>query len=200
MTDVGGSRRGKYAKLEDVQFAFAMIRDLELHRRNPSSRPKFMIHGRVYPYHEITRRVQRAKKSGTWIQESFGNIPQPGHIKIIPARISPTQSDESSTDDGQDSRDTTSSVRVIDWESQMDYLSHYCYHQLAIHDDVRMFTTPSDPEALQKTAKLCYNITRYLKGAHDKGLFISNDAGELVSRSSSRSLTNLMSMKQPPRS
>ena len=191
MTDVERSRRGKYAKLEDVQFAAAMIRDLDLHLRSPSSRPKFLIHGRIYPYHEIARRVQRAKKSGTWIQESFETKPQPGHIQIIPARTSSTQTDGSSTHDGEDSQDATSSVRVVDWERQMENLSHYCFHQLAIHDEVRMFTTPSDPEALQKTAKLCYNITRYLKGAHAKGLFISNDAGELVSRSSARSLMNL---------
>ncbi|KEQ73091.1 hypothetical protein M436DRAFT_64246 [Aureobasidium namibiae CBS 147.97] len=191
MTEAGRSTRGKYAKLEDVQFAAAMIRDLGLDRLSPSSRPRFLIHDREYPYHEIARRVQRAKKSGTWIQKSFGAKPPPAHIQIIPARTNATNVDVSSTNNCQHAHDDISTVSVIDREGQTEYVFDYCAHLLAYQNNMRILTTPSDPDAMQKTARLCYHISRYLKGAQDKKLFVSNDAGELISRSSARSLINL---------
>jgi len=191
MAEVGRSTRGKYAKLEDVQFAAAMIRDLGLDRLSPSSRPKFLIHDREYPYHEIARRVQRAKKSGTWIQESFGTKSPPAYIQIVPARTNATKVDVSSTDNCQHAQNEISTVSVIDREEQIDYVFDYCAHLLAYQNNMKILTTPSDPEAMQKTARLCYHISRYLKGAQDKKLFVSNDAGELISRSSARSLVNL---------
>lgn len=189
--DVKTTRRVKYTKLEDIQIVAAMMRNLEVHRIHPSNRPNFLIHGRIYSVHEIARRVQRAKKSGTWTQESLGTIPQPGHIQIIPARTSTTPNDQCSTGNSQGSRVTIPSMLMIDRNGRVNNLLRYCSHQSAMHDPVRMFTTPSDPDALKKTAELCFNISRYLKGAHDKGLFIGNDRGELVSRTSAQSLTNL---------
>lgn len=146
MAQVGRSTRGKYAKLEDVQYTAAMIRDLGLDRLSPSSRPKFLIHDREYPYHEIARRVQRAKKSGTWTQESFGTKSPPAYIQIIPARTNATKVDVSSTDNCQHAHDEISSVTVIDWEGQTDYVFDYCALLLAYQNNMRTLTTPSDPE------------------------------------------------------
>ena len=191
MTELVESRRGKYAKIEDVQFIAAIIEERQLHLASPSSRPIFLLDGRIYPYTEVARRKRRAKKSGTWPEKLDSTIPWPDNIRMIPARKSSTQSEVLPANVCQRLRNETSLVHTTSSEEQTEYLFHYCYHQLVLQQDTRMYTVPSDPEALQKTARLCYNISRYVKGAHDQGLFITNDTGELVSRSSPTSFTNL---------
>jgi hypothetical protein len=191
MTDTRQSRRGTYVRLDDVRFIAGVIRDRELYLRSPSSRPIFVCKGKIYPYSEVARRKHRAKLSGAWDRGSKSKIQQPDHIKILPPGTSPSPSDESSTDDCQSTWDLTSPVQVIDWKGKTEYSPTYYSPQLVFLDDTKIFTALSDPPELHITEKLCYNISVYLKEARDKNLFTSNDAGQLVSRSSADSFTHL---------
>jgi hypothetical protein len=183
------SRRGRYARPEDVMFFAAMIRDLELDRRSPSSRPTFMLNGKKYPYKEVARRIQRAKTSGHWPQEFNITIPQPDHIQVIPPRTRSTKCEH--TDECQDSQDATSSIRKIDHERQTDHLSEDRSCRLVFQDDTKISIALPNLKELQMTERLCYSISVYLKSAREENRFTSNDAGELVSRSSAKSFTNL---------
>ncbi|KAI7328888.1 hypothetical protein KC315_g6421 [Hortaea werneckii] len=60
-----------------------------------------------------------------------------------------------------------------------------------MNNDARISVAPSDPDELLVPTSFCYYIVRYLRGAHDNGLFVSNDTAELVSRSSAESFKNL---------
>jgi hypothetical protein len=190
MADLRGrSRRGRYARPEDVMFFAAMIRDLELDRRSPSSRPTFMLNGKKYPYKEVARRIQRAKTSGHWPQEFNITIPQPDHIQVIPPRTRSTKCEH--TGDCQDLPDTTSSIQTIDQEGRMDHLSRDRSCQLVFQDNPKISIALPNSNELQMTERLCHNISLYLKAAREEHRFTSNDAGELVSRSSAKSFTNL---------
>jgi hypothetical protein len=169
-------------------FFAAMIRDLELDRRSPSSRPTFMINGKRYPYKEVARRIQRAKISGHWPREFNITIPQPDHIQIIPAQISPSKSEH--TDDCQDFREATS-IHTIDQEGQADHLSEDRSCQLVFQDDTKISIALPDSKELHMTARLCHYISVYLTAARGENRFTSNDAGQLVSRSFVTSFTNL---------
>jgi tetratricopeptide (TPR) repeat protein len=178
MTDLQGSARGKYARLEDIRIAAAMIEHLGLYRLSPPSRPRLLINGKVYSMSEVARRERRAKLSGTWFQEdSSSTMPPPGHIQIRQAQTNHKTWD--------------TAFHIPGWEGQMDYSPDYYPHKLLFQDDTKFLTTPSDPKELRNAERLCYYISNYLKRAHDNGQFVSNDAGELVSRSSAQSFTNL---------
>jgi aminoglycoside phosphotransferase (APT) family kinase protein len=191
MADLRNRKRGKYATLEDVQFLAAVIRDQELHRRMPSSRPIFLFNGKHYPYKEVARRIQRAKVSGTWPRDLNITIPQPDYIQIIPAGTGSIESDASGGDDRQDPLDTTLTIHRIDQEGQTHYLSHGCSYQMVFQEDTKIFTVLSDSKEMRMTARLCHYISVYLKAAREEERFTSNDAGELVSRASAKSFTNL---------
>jgi hypothetical protein len=163
--------------------AFIQVQRLDL--LSPSSRPTFKIYGKEYQYKEVPRRIQRAKASGHWPQVFNIAIPQPDHIEIIPARAGSTEFDASEGDNHQNSRDTTLSIHSIDQEGQTDYF------QAVLQDNPEISIALPNSKELQMTERLCYNISSYLTAARRENLFISNDAGQLVSRSFATSFTNL---------
>jgi hypothetical protein len=191
MTDIKGPARGKYVKLEDVQYADALIQHLGLYRLSPPKRPKILINGSVYPLSEVARRRHRAERSGTWFQESNRTTPLSGNIRIVFTQTNSSRSDVFTKDDGQKFWNATSNVQFTGQNEQMDNSSLNFPYQLFFLDDKRMSPTLSDPKELRNAEGLCHYISEYLRRAHEDNLFISNDAGELVSRSSAESFTNL---------
>jgi hypothetical protein len=204
-THAPGSRhpkRGKYAKLSDIQFIASVMQERMMDPRRPLSPIRFLINGKLYRYSEIARRIRRAEKSAIfWSDSSAKPLTPPSHIEII---TSPVQKESQA-----DSTPSTSKVTkywneplserppslveaCARWAELMDCSYRGCFQDLVFKEENAMiYSSLSYPDEHLIPAKFFLNIIKYFWGAHDNGHFVRNDMGELVSHVSAKSITNV---------
>lgn len=193
------AKRGKYAKLQDIQYLAAVIRDQELDLQSPSSRPTFWFNGKVYHYSEVARRIRRAKKSGRLpTQESRNSLAQPECLQVVPPSVYeaqwtiPIRSADYAADDWHEFSYPAPSEDYSFLFDPMENVSRACHHQLVSLDNgVRIRIPPPCPDELLVPTRFCASIIRYFQGANENGLFVINGAGELVNRTSTGGYANI---------
>jgi len=200
--DSKGSKRGKYAKLSDIQFIASVIQKQITQSRGPLSQMRFLINGKLYPYSEVARRIRRAKKSGIfWSDKPDKALKQPSHIEIITSPVpkrnhSVLMPSSSNAKDCRGEPSSTQSSRLSEiyarWAEVMDCSYRDCFLDLVSAEQTStMHPALSYPDEHLMPAKFFYNIIKYFNGAHENGHYVRNELGELVSHVSVNSSTNV---------
>jgi hypothetical protein len=196
------SKRGKYAKLSDIQFVASVIQEQMMNSRGPVSHTRFLINGKLYPHNEVARRIRRAKKSGIfWSDRSDKMLAQPSHIEIITSpvleeiRLNSMTSTGHTTSYGDAplSKQRSSLLEIYArWAELMDCSYRGCFLDLvSAEEHSKILPTLSYPDEHLMPAKFFFNIIKYFRGAHDNGHFVENEAGEMVSHVSGGSITRV---------
>jgi len=200
--DSKGSKRGKYAKLSDIQFIASVIQKQITQSRGPLSQMRFLINGKLYPYSEVARRIRRAKKAGIfWSDKPDKALKQPSHIEIITSPVpkrnhSVLMPSSSNAKDCRGEPSSTQSSRLSEiyarWADVMDCSYRDCFLDLVSAEQTStMHPALSYPDEHLMPAKFFYNIIKYFNGAHENGHYVRNELGELVSHVSVNSSTNV---------
>jgi hypothetical protein len=196
------SKRGRYAKLSDIQFVASVIQEQMMNSQGPASRTRFLINGKLYHYNEVARRIRRAKKAGILWSDKFDKmLAQPSHIEIITSPVLKEISSNSmistghTTDygDASLSKQRSSLLEIYArWAELMDCSYRGCFLDLVSADEhSEIFPTLSYPDEHLMPAKFFFNIIKYFRGAHDHGHFVENEVGEMVSHVSGGSIARV---------
>jgi hypothetical protein len=197
-----GSKRGKYAKLSDIQFIASVIQKHVTESRGPLNQMRFLINGKLYPYSEVARRIRRAKKSGIfWSEDSDQSLRQPSHIEIITSPVPQRNNllvlpSTSNVGDCWDEPSSSQSSRLSEiyarWAEAMECSYRDCFLDLvSAEQTTTMHPALPYPDEHFMPAKFFHNIIKYFNGAHDNGHYVRNELGELVSHVSVKSSTNV---------